>query len=135
MDLVLFCTAFILQFVGHRAGDFWLQTAWQAFNKAANSRARARHCLVYSLAISLLLLIAFDWYVALLVFVITFFEHYIVDSGKFVRWWLTFQERKLAGNPKYEVEHTPFFVVVEYDQTVHYVRMFLISILLATVPW
>lgn len=132
MDLVIFCTAFILQFVGHRIGDFWLQTAWQAFNKKRNAVARARHCFVYALTISLLLLIAFDWTIAVVVFAVTFLEHYCVDSGKPIDAWLRFQERKLARNRSYDVDQTPSFVIVEYDQTVHYVRIFLISLVIAS---
>jgi len=130
LDYVVFCTAFILQFVGHRIGDFFLQTYWQAMYKSTNRWARSKHCFVYSLTISALLLFAFDWKVCLAVFALTFAEHYWIDSGKPVAWWLTFQERVLARNAQYELKQTPAFVVIEYDQTVHYVRIFLLSLLI-----
>lgn len=130
MNFIIFCTAFIIQFVGHRIGDFFLQTLSQALNKTSSGWARAKHCFVYSLTISLLMLIAFDWKVSVIIFVLTFVEHYVIDTGKFVSWWLKFQELVLARNKTYKLEQTPFFVVIEYDQTVHFVRIFVLSLLL-----
>lgn len=54
MNLLLFCVAFIFQYVGHRIGDYLLQTNYQAQNKANNFISRFKHYLVYSLTILLL---------------------------------------------------------------------------------
>lgn len=130
MDLSLFCTAFIIQFVGHQLGDYGLQTNFQAMNKAENSNTRLRHSLVYSAIISLLLLFAFSWSTTIVVFILTVLEHMIVDSRKPVIVWKTFFERKISGNKRFNIEDLPFFVLVAIDQTSHITRIFIISLLI-----
>lgn len=130
MDLSLFCTAFIIQFVGHQLGDYGLQTNFQAINKAENSNTRLRHSLVYSAIISLLLLVAFSWTTAIVVFILTVLEHMIVDSRKPVIAWKIFFERKIAGNKRFNIEDLPFFVLVAIDQAFHITRIFIISLLI-----
>lgn len=129
MNLTLLCTAFILQFVGHRMGDYLFQTDWQAQNKAKNKIARADHCVVYSITIALLMLIAFKWQTAVIVFALTFLEHMFIDSRKPIIWWKTRLER-VAGNKSFDMDKMPFFVMIEIDQTVHYMRCMLISMLI-----
>lgn len=130
MDLSLFCTAFIIQFVGHQLGDYIFQTSFQAINKTENANARLRHSLVYSAIISLLLLFAFSWTTAIVVFILTVLEHMIVDSRKPVIVWKTFLERKISGNKRFNIEDLPFFVLVAIDQTFHITRIFIISLLI-----
>lgn len=129
MNLTLFCTAFILQFVGHRMGDYLFQTDWQAQNKAKNGIARLKHCSVYSLVISALLLMIISWQAATIVFWITFFEHVIIDSRDPIIWWKTTLER-VVGNKSFEMDKMPFFVLIEIDQTVHYMRCLIIALLI-----
>lgn len=131
MNLLLLCTAFILQFVGHRMGDYLFQTDWQAQNKTKNAVARLRHCLIYSLTIALLMLVAFDLRIATFVFVVTILEHFWIDSRKPIVAWKTFLERKICKQDTFNIENVPFFVVIEIDQTVHYLRILLISLLIA----
>ncbi|MET3505437.1 DUF3307 domain-containing protein [Halalkalibacter oceani] len=130
MDLLLFAIAFIVMFVGHRIGDYLLQTDWQAQNKAINTYARLKHVIVYSLTISLLLIPFFSWYTALIVFLLTMIEHFIIDSRKPIVWWKTFLETKVAKQKDFNIKSLPFFVMIEIDQTVHYIRIFIIAVLI-----
>lgn len=129
MNLTLFCTAFILQFVGHRIGDFLLQTDKQAQNKATNGIYRADHCVVYSVTISLIMLIAFKWQIAVIVLGLTFIEHIYIDSRKPVIAYKKWLER-VSGNKEFDIDKMPFFVLIEIDQTVHYIRCLLIAMLI-----
>lgn len=129
MDLLLFCTAFILQFVGHRVGDYLFQTDWQAQNKAKDFNARSRHVYVYSLTISLFILTSFGWMTSLAVFLITAIEHIFIDSRKPVVFYKKTIE-KIVGNKGFKVEDMPFFVLIEIDQSIHYVRCFVIAALI-----
>jgi hypothetical protein len=129
MDLVLFCTAFILQFVGHRIGDYVFQTDWQTQNKAKNPIARANHVLVYSMTIGVLMLLAFDQWTAAIVVLITALEHYIIDSIKPIVGWKKLLE-KSVGNKGFDIEKMPFFVLIEIDQSFHYARCLLIAVLI-----
>jgi len=130
MDLLLFCTAFIIQFVGHRMGDYLFQTDWQAQNKIINNYARFAHCLVYSLTIGLLLFPFFGFTVSVSAFFLTLTEHYFIDNRKPIIWWKTFLETKIAKQKDFDINQMPFFVLIEIDQTVHYIRIFLISIMI-----
>jgi len=130
MDSTLFCTAFILQFVGHRIGDYLLQTNLQALNKANNIKYRFRHCLVYSISILVVVLFGFDWVTSLSIFGLTFLEHIWIDSRTPVVKWKLFIERIIAGNKDYKIEDLPFFVLIEVDQTIHILRIFVISLLI-----
>ncbi len=131
MNLILFCTAFILQFVGHRIGDYLFQTDMQAQNKANAlwSWARTKHCFVYSVTIAALTLFAFDYWLAAAVFLITFIEHYIIDSRLPILWYKDTLEN-IVGNKGFDISKLPFFVLIEIDQTVHYTRIFIISLLI-----
>jgi fatty acid desaturase len=129
MNMILFCTAFIFQFVGHRIGDYLLQTDWQAQNKAKVAWERWKHCIVYSLAIAALMLISFNILTVIWVFAMTFFEHYFIDSRKPIVWWKTTLER-IVGNKQFDIVKMPFFVLIEIDQTVHYTRCLVISLLI-----
>lgn len=130
MDLLLFCTVFILQFVGHRVGDYVFQTDWQAQNKAKNIEARGMHCAVYATVIALILYPTIGLTAAIIVQLLTFMEHIWIDSRKPVIAWKTFLEERIAGRTDFDINQLPFFVLIEIDQTFHYVRILLISILI-----
>ncbi|MFE1631304.1 DUF3307 domain-containing protein [Brevibacillus reuszeri] len=132
MDFTVFCTAFILQFVGHRVGDYLFQTDWQAQNKSKDVTARLQHVMVYSLVIGGMMLIGFKWQAAVVVFALTFLEHMWIDSRKPVIAWKTFLEKRISGNRGFEISQMPFFVLIEIDQTIHYLRIFLLSLMLAS---
>lgn len=129
--MILFCTAFILQFVGHRIGDYLFQTDWQANHKAKDWFARYRHCVVYSLTICLMMLLAFDWNLCFWIGIITLVEHFIVDARWPVVGWKNFMEKNFARRKDFDISTLPFFVIIEIDQTIHIVRIFLISLLIA----
>lgn len=129
MNLILFCTAFILQFVGHRIGDYLFQTDWQAQNKDKNTIARLRHVFVYSTTIWALMLIVVDLRVALIVWTITMIEHFIIDSRTPVTRYKKFLE-KIVRNKEFDIEKMPFFVLIEIDQTIHYIRCLVIALLI-----
>jgi len=131
MNLLIFCSVFILQFMGHRLGDYFFQTNAQAVQKANNWLARLRHCLVYSVIVASLTLFVVDWKVALIIFAITIVEHMWIDSRKPIVKYKEFLERKIARTKDFKVEDLPFFVIVDIDQTVHYLRIFIISLLIA----
>lgn len=129
MDTLLFCTAFILQFVGHRVGDYIFQTDWQAQNKAKDRFARWKHCMAYSLTIAGMMLFAFEWRIAVIVFGLTFLEHFFIDA----RWPVVGFKKtleKAVGNKSFDIEKMPFFVLIEIDQSIHYVRCFIIALLI-----
>lgn len=129
MNLSLFCTAFILQSMGHKVGDYLIQTHSQALKKSKNFVFRLRHCIMYSLSVSLMMLFAFDIKVVMFVFVVTLLEHLWIDSRKPVIAWKTFLEKRIAKNEDFNVDELPFFVVIEIDQTIHYLRLFSIALL------
>lgn len=130
MDLAVFSTAFILQFVGHRIGDYLLQTDYQAQNKAKSVTVRIRHCTIYSLAISLLVAVVFGIETAAIVYLLTKVEHLFIDS----RWPVVGYKKlleKVAGNKGFDIDKMPFFVLIEIDQSIHYLRCFVIALLIA----
>ena len=131
MDLVWFCTLFIFQFIGHRIGDYLIQSNKQALLKATDATQRFDHCLSYSLAVSLPLLFIIEARYVLVIFFLTFIEHMIVDSRKPVEWWKTFFEQKIKGDKNFNLNELPFFVLIEIDQTFHLLRIFIISIIFA----
>lgn len=131
IDLGLFSALFITQFVGHRIGDYLLQTNVQALQKTTNENALIRHCLTYSVAIFWLMLMMFGWKFAVITFLFTLAEHLFIDTRKPVIWWKNFIERDVARNKDFKVEDLPFFVMIEVDQSIHLLRIFLISLLLA----
>jgi len=128
---VVFCTLFITQFVGHRIGDYLLQTNTQALKKTTDEDALIRHCLVYSITIALLVLAMFNWKYALVVLFLTLAEHLFIDTRKPVIWWKMLIEKHIARNKNFKIEDLPFFVMIEVDQSIHLVRIFLISLILA----
>lgn len=129
--MLIFVTAFILQFVGHHIGDYLLQTNTQAKKKSSDLLSLLTHCLIYSATISLVFLTFFSPATSLVVFAITLIEHSIVDSRRPVVGWKLFLERKIAGDKDFTIGDLPFFVLINIDQTFHLVRIFVISLLVA----
>ncbi|WP_047913136.1 DUF3307 domain-containing protein [Paenibacillus sp. TCA20] len=129
MNLVVFSALFILQFVGHRIGDFILQTDVQAQNKTKDWKARLRHCFSYSLSVSLLTWILLPIHYLPIIFLITIVEHFIIDDRRFVVWLKTNIETKIAKQKEFNISTVPGFVIIEIDQTIHMIRMLLIAIL------
>ncbi len=134
LDLTLFAALFIFQFVGHKIGDYILQTDHQAQFKTKDDVYRMRHSLVYAATIALLLFPLLGHLAAIVtIFVLTVAEHMLIDDRRFVRWLKTFVETNLAGRKDFDIEKVPTFVIIEIDQTIHLIRIFLISLIFASI--
>jgi hypothetical protein len=131
MNLVLFSALFIFQYVGHRIGDYLIQSNTDAIMKSKSFKHRLRHCSMYSLTIMVLLLFIVNPMIAFWVWVVTFIEHMIIDSRKPIIWWKTFFEQRLMGDKNFDIDKLPFFVLIDIDQTFHLVRIFIISLVLS----
>lgn len=100
--------------------DFVLQTHWQASNKSKNWIALFRHVAVYSFAMMWLLsFIALplqgDVVVSISFFGITFIAHFLTDAVT---------SRITSRLYKAERWHD-FFVIIGFDQVLHYAQLFL----------
>jgi Protein of unknown function (DUF3307) len=105
--------------VAHLAGDFLLQTDWQAVNKvrgigdAVARRALGRHLATYSLAfVPVLVWIAEQtaaWR-AIVVAVAVIVPHLLIDDGHMVRFWL----RRVKG-----VDAPDLGLTIAVDQSFH----------------
>ena len=124
---VTFLILFVLQFVGHHVGDYLFQSHYHATKKSTDWVALISHSFIYSLVVSTFVAISFAWYVALVVLVLTFIEHVIVDSRKPVIWWKTFSEKHIFGNKDFDIKELPLFVIISIDQTFHLVRILILS--------
>lgn len=110
----------------HWIADFVLQTSWQAENKSSSNKALVSHTGMYSL----FWLAAGIWYVGLvdtkkigelLLFVmITFVAHTLTD------YFTSRQVKKFFAKKDY---HNGF-VVIGFDQILHYTQLFLTFICL-----
>ena len=112
--------------VAHFVGDFLLQTDWMALNKSKNWWALGVHCLVYSLCF---------WFLGPTFVIATFCFHFLTDAitsritGKL--WFIPMEPMVVP----FEVEpkHTHychilptrywFFVMIGFDQLIHYVTL------------
>jgi hypothetical protein len=131
MNMLLFCTLFIFQYVGHRIGDYLIQSNTDARKKSTSFNHRLRHCAMYSITILLLMFFIVDPMIAFCIWAITFIEHMCIDSRTPIVWWKTFFEQKIMGDKSFDIEELPFFVLIDIDQTFHLVRIFIISLVLS----
>jgi Protein of unknown function (DUF3307) len=123
---------FVVLLVSHIAGDFLLQTEWQALNKAGGlgrsreaRRALRNHALTYTATfLPGLVWIASergDALPILLAALITL-PHMVVDDGRLLRVWM------------HEVKHSPEpapGLVIMVDQSFHILMLFLVALLAA----
>lgn len=130
MNSELFCTLFILQFVGHKVADYLFQGEKDAIYKSKVFKHLFRHCLMYSAIVTLFVSFLYPR-AALLVFSVTMLEHLIIDSRTPVVGWKTFFEKKIMRNKDFDINKLPFFVIIEIDQTFHLLRIFLLSLFIA----
>lgn len=120
MDFKLFL--FIL--VTHFLGDFVLQTNWQAKNKYNNNKALGYHCLTYSLVWVTMSYVALENLPKSLLFgIITFLCHFITDynTSKLCK---KFFDNKDTHNG---------FIVIGFDQILHYLQLYLTFILISQI--
>lgn len=100
----------------HFVGDFLLQTDWQAKNKSTSLEALTYHVLVYSTTISVLsipYLTNSRQFLAL--FIITAVAHFITDAvtSRIVKKYFA------------KEDHHNGFVVIGFDQALHYIQLIL----------
>ena len=123
---------FVAFFACHHVGDYLLQTEWQAHHKAGGlargagvaRRALLAHVAVYTLAfVPALVWIATesDAGVAVLVGVLVFVPHLIVDDARLLRAYV--RDVKGVGEPLDDG------LVTAVDQSVHLVSLFAVAAL------
>lgn len=102
----------------HYIADFVLQTNWQAINKSKNIFALLIHTMNYSsvfIYLGILVIPIFDLHHNLYLFgVITFVFHTITDY--FTSKWSSYLYQK--------GQRHNFFLVVGFDQVLHYIQLF-----------
>jgi hypothetical protein len=121
---------YLVLLVSHIAGDFILQTEWQALNKRGglgrdreSRRALRNHALTYTSAY----LPALVWIAAqrgdalpvLLVLMITL-PHAVVDDGKLLRGWMSTVKHSLDPAPS---------LMIMVDQSFHVVMLLPVALL------
>lgn len=131
--LMTFSALFIVQAVGHRVGDYLLQTHTMATQKTTDTMALIAHCTVYSATVAFFSMLIVPPLIAAFIFVITYVEHVIVDTRQPVIGFKNFFERTIGGNKEFNAEDLPFFVLIEIDQTIHYLRILVISLVFANI--
>lgn len=109
---------FLLLIVGHAVGDFLLQTNWQAENKSRIWKALLTHCLVYSIVVYLLALLAGG--ISLISILVIFLSHVLLDKGNIVNWWI--KTIKKEQTDKVEIR----FLV---DQSLHILVLLIIFVI------
>lgn len=99
----------------HFLADFGLQTHEQATNKSISHKWLFYHVGVYSIIWFIACLMFFSWQFALAFSFITFIFHYITDFAT-----------SRIGKPFWEAKdlHNGF-VVVGFDQMLHYIQLYL----------
>lgn len=137
LNIALCCFLFILFYLGHYIGDFMLQSSYCAANKTTNATVRFGHSVVYGLFAVGLPLMAFSlasvgaldtvtsgWIIIVTVF--TILSHFVIDDYKFTMWWVRHIKGDISDLP-------PQFVIVEIDQTLHKIIIFIVAFVLACV--
>jgi hypothetical protein len=120
----------------HWFADFFCQTNWQASNKSKNWDALLRHVIVYTFVMMLSVSWIFDphaFTIGTVFGVVTFFLHFLTDAvtsrissrlflGEFEKDNVTTLHR-LCMRPGFSLHW--FFVVIGFDQVLHYAQLFL----------
>ena len=115
------------QFIAHRTGDFLLQNGFLALNKRKFKSVAVAHAIIYSSPFAFLLLFydhrseaakLASW----LIIVVT---HYFIDAYNMGCLW----SRLYNLDFKTEPPSTPFWVIVEIDQSLHYLINYLAFLL------
>jgi hypothetical protein len=100
----------------HWVADFVLQTHWQASNKSKNWDALTRHVATYSVAVTALLCWQFPVvYDIPIFFVVTFAAHFLTDAVT----------SRITSKLYAKGDYHNFFVVVGFDQLLHYAQLLL----------
>ncbi len=106
---------FKLLLIGHFLGDFFFQPKKIAEGKKENINLFVLHIVIYSVLISLVLLIYEKWWVQIILFFVTFFSHFCID-------WV--KSRKIEKFFKDNVEGIDFWSFI-IDQVLHISILFI----------
>ena len=108
----------------HWVGDFVCQTHWQASNKSKNWNALARHVVTYTLCMTILIAPAIPgWHLLptqgagnrlAVFFAVTLVAHFVTDA-------IT---SRITSRLYAKQDWHNFFVVVGFDQVLHYAQLF-----------
>ena len=129
MSWVSVFTAFL---VAHMVGDYLFQTDWQARHKRGGLsggvafRALVSHVTTYTLAFAPALFwiggeLDAAW--ALLAAALIFLPHFLIDDGRFIRFWLA----RVKGAERFDVG-----LAASVDQSFHVLSLFLVALLVGT---
>jgi hypothetical protein len=119
----------------HWVADFVCQTHWQASNKSKNWEALASHVIVYTVVVTVLLA---NWLVTdfgdhfIVFLIVTFVAHFVTDaitsritSRLFMSQFVVSPKWTVDTHIKPDFTLHWFFVVVGFDQFLHYAQLFL----------
>lgn len=97
--------------VGHLIGDWIVQTDWQAYHKEFSWKANQQHMLGYHLTLAIFCMFAMPWLVLLIVLIVSWFTHSIIDR----RWPVKKLMRVTGSGPFSETT----FGIIAVDQSLH----------------
>ncbi|MDD4402016.1 MAG: DUF3307 domain-containing protein [Desulfitobacteriaceae bacterium] len=138
VDAGMISFLFVIYFVFHLLGDYFFQTDYEAANKTNNWQVRAHHALGYALitfitptAFLLMLSIISMSIIEILVYWISFIaSHFVIDDRKFVLWWRRVYSGDDSTKEEIAASHIKTHVVITLDQTLHFLVILLVSILI-----
>ena len=108
----------------HWVADFVCQTHWQASNKSKNWEALTRHVVVYTVIMAILLAPWLLDRIGIFV-VITFAAHFATDAVT----------SRITARLYAKQNWHYFFVVIGFDQFLHYTQLFLTLQWLTRLEW
>ncbi|KFL63784.1 DUF3307 domain-containing protein [Bacillus cereus ATCC 10876] len=123
VHLELNVSLFIVLYIGHKIGDYLLQTDYQAVNKKDNWIALISHCFIYTLAVSIMAYVFVGFFNWTAIFIL-FISHIIIDRKIFLNWWAK-NIKRIRDTEEPAVQPG----LIELDQAFHYIILFIISFL------
>lgn len=123
VHLELNVSLFIVLYIGHKIGDYLLQTDYQAVNKKNNWIALISHCFIYTLAVSIMAYVFVGFFNWTAIFIL-FISHIIIDRKIFLNWWAK-NIKRIRDTEEPAVQPG----LIELDQAFHYIILFIISFL------
>ena len=123
VHLELNVSLFIVLYIGHKIGDYLLQTDYQAVNKKDNWIALISHCFIYTLAVSIMAYVFVGFFNWTAIFIL-FISHIIIDRKVFLNWWAK-NIKRIRDTEEPAVQPG----LIELDQAFHYIIVFIISFL------
>lgn len=105
-----------VQIILHRVGDYLLQNSFIALNKKQDWRVAGLHAFIYSIPFAIAQIAFTDrgmWAIGISLAIIAG-THWAIDYFNGSSWWTKLYNWDFSEPPK-----TPFWVMVEVDQTLH----------------